>query len=85
MTSDVMPIYEYRCPKCQNEFEELIFGDEIPECPTCGCPESERLLSCARLRTSGASREDQVRYSAHPPSRRSGCGGCTASSCGGCK
>ena len=93
-----MPIYEYRCPKCRNEFEELIFGDEIPECPTCGCPESERLLSCACLHMPAPSRVGQVMP--YGPgrgmgigggcgmgggSRKSGCGGCTASSCAGCK
>jgi len=82
-----MPIYEYKCPKCQNEFEELIFGDAVPECPTCGYPESERLLSCACLHMPAPSRVDQTATypSSSGRSSKSGCGGCTASSCGGCK
>ena len=72
-----MPIYEYRCPKCQSEFEDLVFGDEIPECPACGCPESERLLSCAVLHTPAPSRVGQVM----PWGRRGG-GGCGTG--GGC-
>jgi len=79
-----MPIYEYRCPKCSAEFEELVFGDDIPECPTCGCPKSERLLSCACLHMPAPSRVGQTMT--YPSSGgRSGCGGCTASSCAGCK
>ncbi|MBP1748902.1 MAG: hypothetical protein H6Q52_1441, partial [Deltaproteobacteria bacterium] len=31
-----MPIYEYTCRKCGNEFEVIIFGDDTPECPECG-------------------------------------------------
>ena len=32
-----MPIYEYICRKCGNEFEVLVFNkDEKPECPECG-------------------------------------------------
>ena len=80
-----MPIYEYRCSKCANEFEELVFGDDAPECPVCGCPESERLLSLACLHMPAPSRVGQT--VTYPSSRKrgGGCGGCTASSCGGCK
>jgi putative FmdB family regulatory protein len=88
-----MPIYEYRCPKCSAEFEELVFGDDIPECPECGCPKSERLLSCACLHMPAPSRVGQVMP--YGPGRGGcvpgmsggggGCGGCTASSCAGCK
>ena len=31
-----MPIYEYSCKTCGNEFEELIVGDAKPGCPSCG-------------------------------------------------
>ena len=33
-----MPIYEYRCPKCQHEFDMLrpfSQSDEATECPKC--------------------------------------------------
>ncbi len=42
-----MPIYEYRCPKCQKVFEEWSrITDDTPEepCPDCGTP-SPRILS----------------------------------------
>ncbi len=31
-----MPIYEYICSKCQNEFEALVRGEEDLKCPKCG-------------------------------------------------
>lgn len=43
-----MPIYEYRCENCQNEYEELTrrgTRDEEVECPECGAHESHRVLS----------------------------------------
>ncbi len=31
-----MPIYEYRCQKCEHEFEELVFSKEQKiNCPQC--------------------------------------------------
>ena len=41
-----MPIYEYKCKKCDTIFEELqsINDDPLKECPTCKC-EVERLIS----------------------------------------
>jgi len=47
-----MPIYEYRCRQCQDEFETLVRNardEEQIECPQCGSTELERVLSlCAR-------------------------------------
>jgi putative FmdB family regulatory protein len=41
-----MPTYEYRCPACQHEFEQLQKMSDEPgaACPECGAP-AERLLS----------------------------------------
>ncbi|MDR0338878.1 MAG: zinc ribbon domain-containing protein [Desulfovibrio sp.] len=78
-----MPIYEYRCPKCSTEFEELVFGAETPPCPRCGGKNAERLLSCACLHTPAPSRVGQTMT--YPSSGGGGCSGCTASSCAGCK
>ncbi|HIF39914.1 MAG TPA: zinc ribbon domain-containing protein [Planctomycetes bacterium] len=35
-----MPVYEYVCKSCQHEFEELVFGSNLPSCPQC---EGEKL------------------------------------------
>lgn len=41
-----MPIYEYRCEDCGNEFEKLLLRtSDIPECPSCGQSHLEQLLS----------------------------------------
>jgi putative FmdB family regulatory protein len=41
-----MPLYDYGCRKCGNEFEVLIrTGDAPPTCAACGSSEIERLLS----------------------------------------
>lgn len=42
-----VPIYDYRCASCGAPFDRLvrIGSDERPECPVCGSPETERLVS----------------------------------------
>lgn len=40
-----MPVYEFVCQRCQHPFEELVFGDERPVCPSCGAAELEKQLS----------------------------------------
>ncbi|MFK7930167.1 MAG: FmdB family zinc ribbon protein [Myxococcota bacterium] len=43
-----MPIYEYRCPECGNEFEKLQkISDPIPQCPTCGAGEVKKKVSAS--------------------------------------
>ena len=48
-----MPIYEYRCQKCDNEFELLVRGEMTPACPTCDSPDLDRLLSLPRVQSQG--------------------------------
>jgi putative FmdB family regulatory protein len=41
-----MPIYEYRCPSCEERFEELVRASApAVACPSCGTADVERLLS----------------------------------------
>jgi len=41
-----MPIYEYKCNKCGQEYEALVMGSEdAVECSKCGSQKKERLLS----------------------------------------
>lgn len=37
-----MPIYEYVCKGCGEEFEALVRRDEVPVCAACGGLELER-------------------------------------------
>jgi putative FmdB family regulatory protein len=40
-----MPIFEYRCTKCEHEFEDIVrSSDPPPVCPNCGA-ETEKLMS----------------------------------------
>jgi putative FmdB family regulatory protein len=49
-----MPIYEYSCPSCGREFEELIRGDERPVCPGCGEIRVQRQLSVPAAHSGGS-------------------------------
>lgn len=42
-----MPIYEFKCLKCEDCFELLVMGDDQAElsCPKCGSEDFERVLS----------------------------------------
>ena len=40
-----MPLFEYRCPACDSQFELLVRDSAAPCCPTCGGTSLERLLS----------------------------------------
>ena len=40
-----MPIYEYACHKCGQEFETLVRSGTIPDCPSCHSTELEKKLS----------------------------------------
>jgi putative FmdB family regulatory protein len=40
-----MPLYEYACKQCENEFEALVFNGETVACPECHGEKVERLLS----------------------------------------
>jgi putative FmdB family regulatory protein len=40
-----VPIYEYRCRQCSNEFELLVLKSTVAACPTCESDDLEQLLS----------------------------------------
>jgi putative FmdB family regulatory protein len=70
-----MPIYEYKCSKCDHQFEQLVKSMNAQAdvaCPGCGSKKAEKQLSVF------AARQAQPAASAMPP----GCGGCAqAGSC----
>jgi len=64
-----MPIYEYRCKNCRNDFEALVWtsrDEESVECPKCSASEVERILS-PFARTSGAGGDSGLSKSACGP------------------
>ena len=48
-----MPIYEYACRGCGHGFEQLIRGEETPECPECASEDLDRLISLPRVHSEG--------------------------------
>jgi putative FmdB family regulatory protein len=71
-----LPIYEYHCNQCSNDFEELVFSrNPEVECPRCHSRDVGRLLSVVSFSTGAG------QFSS---SAGSSCGGCTSSSCAGC-
>lgn len=74
-----MPIYEYHCNNCNQDFEYLVFGKEDPVCPSCSKKKVTRLLSACGFVSKGGSGET-VRKSASTSS----CAGCSATSCSTC-
>ncbi|RMG86084.1 MAG: zinc ribbon domain-containing protein [Chloroflexi bacterium] len=43
-----MPRYDYRCPKCEHQFEaEHSIHEEKPSCPACGHADVTRIITSA--------------------------------------
>ena len=49
-----MPIYEYRCGGCGEQFEKFIHGQTAVACPSCESPRVTRLLSLVGVKSSGS-------------------------------
>ncbi len=52
-----MPIHEYACRACGNEFETLVRSSETPVCPKCESAELEKKLSVFAAQTKSAGAE----------------------------
>ncbi|MDR4503763.1 MAG: zinc ribbon domain-containing protein [Candidatus Scalindua sp.] len=68
-----MPLYEYRCKKCDKSFEILHKSNEKAVCPECGGKSMEKLFS---VFASGGSSDSSLNGTG--PSSSPGCssGGC---------
>jgi putative FmdB family regulatory protein len=49
-----MPIFEYACRSCGNEFETLLRASETPACTQCASRDLEKKLSVFAAQTGGA-------------------------------
>jgi len=57
-----MPIYEFKCLKCQELFELLVINndDEVQlQCPKCNSKEFERVLSVTNFSAGSSAGENQ--------------------------
>ncbi|MEA2040830.1 MAG: zinc ribbon domain-containing protein [Thermodesulfobacteriota bacterium] len=71
-----MPIYEYKCLKCNEEFEALVFGsDDWVVCPRCKGDRLKRLMSACGFKSDG-------RFT--PSSGSSECASCSSTDCSSC-
>jgi len=70
-----MPIYEYHCNKCNEDFEKIIFSkSEEIACPKCNNKKVERLMS-------GFSHKSGDSFSS---SIGPSCSGCSSTNCSSC-
>jgi putative FmdB family regulatory protein len=70
-----MPIYEYQCGQCQNEFEKLVLNtSEKIACPKCKSKKVHRVMSAFAFSVGGKFRSTAT----------SSCSGCAATSCSTC-
>ena len=47
-----MPIFEYRCSACGDEFEHLVLhSSPVPGCPSCGSEDIEKMMSISSVST----------------------------------
>ncbi len=74
-----MPLYEYACADCRQEFELLVRGDEKPTCASCGGEKLSKLLSVAAAHSGTGAAADP---SCGPPGGMCGMGGCGLPECG---
>ncbi|MFQ3675789.1 MAG: zinc ribbon domain-containing protein [Endomicrobiia bacterium] len=78
-----MPIYEYKCKKCKNDFELLLYQGEIPVCPKCNSKDVEKKFSVfATSCGTGTNKDDSYLQGT---SSSCGCGSCSGKSCATCK
>ena len=73
-----MPIYEYHCEKCGQDFECLVLGSHKPECTACSSKKVTKLMSACGFVSKGAGGRTVS------SSAGSSYSGCTSGSCAGC-
>ncbi len=64
-----MPLYEYRCPACDREFELLVRGTTVPACPTCGSTSIEKMLSLFAVSSEGTEMRSREKLGASQRAR----------------
>ncbi len=74
-----MPIFEFHCNACDQNFEKLVFGsDPDVECPHCGQKRVEKLMSACNAKVG------MKMTAASSPKGGAACGSCSSGSCSTC-
>ncbi len=84
-----MPIYEYKCTECDHTLEKLqkLSDDPLVDCPGCGKPGLEKLISAAGFRLKGGGwyetdfKSGSKKNVAESSSKSSSGGGCSSGVC----
>ena len=76
-----MPIYEYHCPKCGDDFQLFVRGETVIACPACANRKVERRMSLP-ARPAGGSGSTVDFSSVGSPKLGGGGGGCGGGGCG---
>ena len=64
-----MPLYEYTCSDCGEDFDKLVKfseADQIPDCPECGDGNTHKKISAGAM--IGVSSSGSSRAASRPPS-----------------
>lgn len=72
-----MPLYEYKCEECGNEFEEIMSSstEETPDCPVCNAENVVKMLSACKF-DAGTDNSSSSGMDLPPmPPMGGGCGG----------
>jgi len=59
-----MPIYEYRCLACSNQFELIVLSTTVLACPSCGATTLERELSLFAVSSEGTTERSREKLTA---------------------
>jgi putative FmdB family regulatory protein len=68
-----MPLFEFQCLECEKTFEEVVFGDAKPRCPSCESRRLRKLLSAFAVRSGNGKGSSSAEASSEASS---GCGSC---------
>jgi putative FmdB family regulatory protein len=73
-----MPIFEFHCQKCQDDFEKIVFNTRSQvKCPRCQSSKVRKKLSAFSFKTGSKS-------SVATSNSGGGCGGCSSHHCSTC-
>jgi len=73
-----MPIYEFECGQCGEDFEQLILGSGVVvQCPKCGSKDTKKKMSACAFKTGSNFKGTGSKASG-------ACSGCTSTNCSSC-
>ncbi len=80
-----MPIYEFTCQDCGEQFEEILLGEEEEvACPACSGQNVQRLISACKFKTGGPIVQGSPSANAVSSRGQGGCASCSSSNCSSC-